>query len=139
MGKCRQSISGKMEDCMKTYSDRSRYEPREIGLFLLLFSSRDGGQRPNPMPEAQSLFRRNSALLRSPGGVNASALLQRAGIRIVRTMVCCGALHRKRACALSLPLAAIPNKLRPVFNFCLHGRSVQLSQSCVHMIGIHFL
>lgn len=70
MGKSRQSISGKIEDCMKTSSDRSRYEPREIGLFLLLFSSRDGVGRPNPMPEAQNLFRRNSALLRSPVWVN---------------------------------------------------------------------
>lgn len=36
---------------MKTSSDRSRYEPREFGLFLLLFSSRGGGERPKPMPE----------------------------------------------------------------------------------------
>lgn len=50
-----------------------------------------------------------SALLRSSGRMNVSAPLQGAGIHIARAMVCCGASHRKRAAALSLPVAAIPN------------------------------
>ncbi len=74
MEKCRQCISGEDGGYHETSSDRSRYKPREFGLFLLLFSSKGAGARPNPMPEAQNLFRRNSALLRSPGWVNASAL-----------------------------------------------------------------
>ena len=64
-----------------------------------------------------SIVKDNSALLRSPGWVNARALLQRAGIHIVRTMVCCGALHRKRGIPLSLPSAAIPIMLRPDIRF----------------------
>ena len=73
-----------------------------------------------PNGYSPSIVKDNSALLRSPGGVNESALLQRAGIRIVRTMVCCGALHRKRGIPLSLPSAAIPIMLRPDIYFLAH-------------------